>query len=83
MPLAGGRRCLSVLALLTPMQTLRPRLPPAVLPWLARLADHLKPGRSRQILATRERVVHENDRLVHEISGETVWRRILIHISRQ
>ena len=40
-------------------------------------------GRGRQILVTRERVVHENDRLVHEISGETVWLRILIHISRQ
>jgi toxin ParE1/3/4 len=40
-------------------------------------------GGQEKFKVTRELNPHENDRLVYEISGETVWMLALVHTARQ
>ena len=49
----------------------------------ARLADPPMLGRPGKIQGTREWAPHESDRLVYEISGETVWMLALVHTARR
>jgi toxin ParE1/3/4 len=49
----------------------------------AQLTDHPKLGRPGKTEGTRELILHENYRLVYEISGETLWMLALVHTARQ
>lgn len=47
-----------------------------------RLTQHPKLGVQGKVAGTRELIVHENYRIVYEISDESVWILTLAHTSR-